>query len=74
LQCIYVILTENDYLVPGDLMVPREDIAIYRTALNGAAECFVSSNHELVRVLAKHTGVFECLTPVDFVAKYLSGH
>jgi predicted nucleic acid-binding protein len=74
LRCIYVILTETDYIAPGDGMVPREDIGIYRTALDGAAECFVSSNHELIRVLAKQTGVFECLTPTDFVEKYLSEH
>lgn len=65
---------EDDYTVSGDGMVPREDIDIYRTALNGEAECFVSSNHELIRVLAKQSGVFECLMPADFVEKYLSGH
>jgi len=74
LRCIYVILTEDDYTVPGDGLVPHEDIGIYRTALNGKAEYFVSSNHELIRVLAKQSGVFKCLMPADFVEKYLSGH
>lgn len=52
--------------------VPREDITVYLTALNGRADCFVSANHELVHALASQSGSFECLTPAQFVATYLS--
>jgi predicted nucleic acid-binding protein len=51
--------------------VPREDVTVYLTALNGHADCFVSANHELVKALAGQAGSFECLTPSQFVAKYL---
>ena len=52
-------------------ILPREDISVYLTARNGHAECFVSSNHELIRALAYETKEFECLTPEQFVEKYL---
>jgi len=46
-------------------------IGVYLTARNGHAECFVSSNHELIQALVHETGEFECLTPEQFVGKYL---
>lgn len=52
--------------------IPREDITVYLTALNGRADCFVSANHELIRLLAEQTGSFECITPARFVEIYLS--
>jgi predicted nucleic acid-binding protein len=47
-------------------------IEVYLTARNGQANCFISANHELIRALVQHTGEFECLTPAEFVAKYIS--
>lgn len=52
--------------------IPREDIEIYLTAQAGHVECFVSANRELVRAIAQKTGDFECLTPEEFVRKYLN--
>ena len=51
--------------------LPREDIGVYLTAKLGKADCFVSSNHELIRVVANESGEFECLKPEDFVRRYL---
>jgi hypothetical protein len=31
------------------------------------AQCFVSANHKLIRILAQKTGEFECLTPLEFI-------
>jgi predicted nucleic acid-binding protein len=52
--------------------VPREDVTVYLTALRGRADCFVSANHELVRMLAQQSGSFVCLTPAQFVETYLA--
>ena len=52
-------------------IVPREDIGVYLTAKVGKANCFVSSNHKLIRSLVQETQEFECLTPSEFVEKYL---
>ena len=51
--------------------LPREDIGVYLTAKFGKADCFISSNHELIRAIAADTGEFECLKPEDFVRRYL---
>jgi predicted nucleic acid-binding protein len=51
--------------------IPREDIGVYLTARNAQAQCFVSSNHELIRSLAGESGEFECLSPQTFVDQYL---
>ena len=51
--------------------IPHEDIGIYLTALYGQAECFVSANHELVQQAAARQRLFECLTPDEFLSKYL---
>jgi predicted nucleic acid-binding protein len=55
----------------GSGVIPREDAGIYLTAREGHAECFISSNRELITVLARKTGEFECLSPREFVEKYL---
>ncbi len=68
----FVLLSEADIQrIERAGSVPREDMTVYLTALNGRADCFVSANHELVRVLADHAGSFECMTPARFVATYL---
>ena len=51
--------------------IPREDVGIYLTALRGQAECFVSANHELVQQAAIRQHLFKCLTPGEFLAKYI---
>ncbi len=53
-------------------IIPREDVGVYLTAKEGQAQCFVSANYKLIRVLAQQTGEFECLTPSEFVSKYLN--
>ncbi|MEM8779104.1 MAG: hypothetical protein AAGF26_09575 [Cyanobacteria bacterium P01_G01_bin.49] len=47
--------------------IPSEDLEIYLTAKLGLSDCFVSSNRELIKAIAD----FECLTPTEFVEKYL---
>lgn len=37
----------------------------------GKVDCFILSNHELIRVLAADRGDFECLNPEDSVRRYL---
>ena len=51
--------------------IPKEDIGVYLTARNGQADCFVSANHKLIRVLAQRTGEFACLTPAEFVTAHI---
>ena len=55
----------------GRGVIPHEDVGVYLTASKGNAQCFISANHKLIKSLAKETGEFECLTPEDFVKKYL---
>lgn len=52
-------------------VLPREDVAVYLTAKLGAADCFVSTNRGLIRAAVQHTRDFECLTPEEFIAKYM---
>ena len=52
--------------------IPREDIGVYLTAKMGKAQCFVSANHKLIRTLVEQTGEFECLTPEEFVNRYVA--
>lgn len=47
--------------------IPSEDLEIYLTAKLGLSDCFVSSNRGLIKAIAD----FECLTPTEFVEKYL---
>ncbi|MEB3310802.1 MAG: hypothetical protein VKJ02_11265 [Snowella sp.] len=53
-------------------VISREDIGIYLTAKVGQSQCFISANHKLIKVLVQQTGEFECLTPSEFVNKYLT--
>jgi predicted nucleic acid-binding protein len=72
LTCVYVFIASYDLVaIQKAGRIPREDIGIYLTAHNGQAQCFVSSNHELIRALAAETGEFECLLPQAFVDQYL---
>lgn len=59
---------EQTNLIQG---LPREDIGVYLTAKFGKADCFISSNHELIQVIAAESGDFECLKPNVFVRRYL---
>ena len=71
-QLRYVFLDPKELSsLEGSGVIPREDAGIYLTAREGHAECFLSSNRELITILARKTGEFECLTPREFVEKYL---
>jgi predicted nucleic acid-binding protein len=72
LRLRYVLLDlEDRKTIATTGAVPREDIDIFLTARAGQAQCFVSTNHELIVSLASLTGEFECLTPEEFVQLYL---
>lgn len=72
LNVCYVLLSSQDFSKLETMgIIPREDIGVYLTAKVGQAQCFVSSNHKLVRALASSTGEFECLTPEEFARKYI---
>ena len=64
-----------DYIEMSNLekqgVIPREDIGVYLTARTGRAKCFVSANYKLIKQLVDKTGEFECLTPIQFVSKYV---
>ena len=72
LRLRYVLLDEP-VLSQANLLhwLPREDVGVYLTAKLAAVDCFVSSNHELIRAIAAQTGEFECLNPEDFARRYL---
>lgn len=73
LKLRYVLINEQDFEALEMLnRLPREDIGVYLTAKKGAAECFVTSNHELIRAVVAETKDFQCLRPESFVNKYLS--
>jgi predicted nucleic acid-binding protein len=68
----YVLLKAEEQTALENLgQIPREDVGVYLTAKGGGADCFVSANHKLIRALVERTREFECLTPEDFVKKYL---
>jgi hypothetical protein len=71
---IYVSITTEEIvaLAEAEPNIPREDLIVYLTARKGAAECFVSYNHELITVLAASHREFESLKPEVFVERYLS--
>jgi len=52
--------------------IPREDVTVFLSAKTGQADCFVSANHKLLRVLAERTGEFLCFTPAEFVAEVIA--
>ena len=55
-------------IILAEKLIPAEDVFIYLTAKYGMADCFVSANRELIKVIAD----FECLTPEDFINLYSS--
>jgi predicted nucleic acid-binding protein len=71
LDCLFIPKTEQILIEAKQILankaIPREDIFIYLTAKYGEADSFVSSNRELIRQIAD----FECLTPENFIQKYL---
>jgi len=72
LQVRYVLLEPGVIAsLEASRFIPREDTGVYLTAREGQAQCFISSNRELITILAQKTGEFECLTPSKFVEKYL---
>lgn len=70
---IYNVYLENDELANIEALgvIPREDVGVYLTASKGKSQCFVSSNHKLIKSLVKETEEFECLTPQEFIKNYL---
>jgi len=73
LRLRYVLLDEDEISgTESSGLVPREDVSAYLTARTGQAECFVSSNNELIRSLTQITKEFECLTPEEFMEQYLT--
>ena len=72
LKLRYVLVNEPGFQQTDTFQwLPREDFGVYLTAKFRKADCFISSNHELIRVIAAETGEFECLKPEDFVRRYL---
>lgn len=71
LNCLFIPETDEMKVKANKLLdnqlIPREDIYIYLTALLGEADCFISGNRELIKAIAD----FECLTPNDFISKYI---
>jgi predicted nucleic acid-binding protein len=51
--------------------LPSEDIGVYLSARTGKANCFVSANYKLIAALVAQTQEFECLTPEEFVNRYI---
>ena len=73
-SCELVIVTDEP--TPSEIeawqdRLPREDIPIYLTALAGKTDCFISSNHELIRAIAAETHAFACYKPERFVAEVI---
>jgi predicted nucleic acid-binding protein len=73
LRLAYVTVTADEInaLAESQPSIPREDLTVYLTARAGAAECFVSYNHELIVALATVQQDFESVTPDEFVRRYL---
>jgi predicted nucleic acid-binding protein len=72
MHVVFVLLDPLEILaIEEERVIPREDATVYLSARRGRAECFVSANHELVRILTTQTGDFVCLTPEEFVRRYL---
>jgi predicted nucleic acid-binding protein len=71
LNVTFIKIEPEDLATLSPIAIPREDIEIYIAAKLGGAQCFISSNRELVRAIVEKTKEFECLTPIEFVKKYL---
>lgn len=69
----YVLIDEQEYSLLESLgWLPREDIGVYLAAKQGCTDCFVSSNHGLIRAVVNETKDFECFTPENFAKRYLT--
>lgn len=65
---VYVLLDDAEFsTIETKGMIPREDIGVYLTAKQGKAECFISANYKLIRVMVDKTRDFKCLTPMEFL-------
>ncbi|MEM9087209.1 MAG: hypothetical protein AAGC93_00530 [Cyanobacteria bacterium P01_F01_bin.53] len=63
----YVLVDEQEYSQLAALgWLPREDIGVYLAAKQGGADCFVSSNHGLIRAMVTETKEFNTFTPEEF--------
>jgi len=72
LKVFYVQIDESELArIEALAVIPREDVGVYLTAKVGQSQCFISANHKLIKILAQKTGEFECLTPSEFISKYL---
>ncbi|MEL6815952.1 MAG: hypothetical protein AAFP03_14240 [Cyanobacteria bacterium J06598_3] len=68
----YVLVDDQEYSQLAALgWLPREAIGVYLAAKQGRTDCFISSNHGLIRAVVTETGEFECLTPENFAKKYM---
>ena len=74
LKLAYVTVTTEEIaeLARAQPVISREDLIVYLTARNGAAECFVSYNHALIAALASTQQIFESMTPESVVRLYLT--
>ncbi|MBE9141143.1 hypothetical protein IQ254_28745 [Nodosilinea sp. LEGE 07088] len=70
---ITYVLVEEDSVLREEVraFIPREDVDIYLTAKQGRIDCFISSNHELIRSAVVKTKDFQCLTPEEFTRQVL---
>lgn len=66
----FIVLDPNEVQkLEAQGVIPREDVTVFLSAKAGAADCFVSANHKLIRALAERDGDFLCFTPKEFVAE-----
>ena len=62
----------------GDLLgqykdrIPSKDLLVFLTGLVGQADCFITRNHALLKAALGQHPPFECLTPEEFLAKYVA--
>lgn len=73
LKIDFIFVDDQDIQAIADAgIIPREDAGVYLTAKQGQAKCFVSRNYKLIRALVEQTEEFECLTPKEFLQKYVA--
>ncbi|MGD1867260.1 MAG: hypothetical protein ACFB0D_22145 [Phormidesmis sp.] len=69
----YVLVDNEEYSqLAAEGWLPREDIGVYLAAKQGGTDCFISSNHGLIRAVVTETKEFECFTPENFAKQYLA--
>lgn len=66
----YVVLPDQPLQIAQHLApsIPREDLLIFLTAVQGHATIFISGNREFVREAAAQQ-LFTCMTPQEFLTK-----